>query len=383
MSKLSRIRQLVAKIEAQEGVAENLNASDAGFLVDYIPKVSFEPEMYQRDPVRGSLTKIGKVTGKRSAGFDFSIKLRGSGSVAVMLKEAPLIRACGHEVNVLKKISIGAVTTGPFKHGETISGGTSGAQGRVVIDTPNGITTLYYVVISGVFQSAETITGITSGATALTASAASSAGYEIKPLSTNAPSLTMASYEDGVRKLLRGCRGSLKFNLKLGSPIAMDFKFMGVEAGVIDAALLSGVDYGTTEEPVVLGADFSIDGISLNVGAIDIDIANKLSPRDKIDDPGGILSYMIADRQPVGNMDPEMRSVAEHDFHGKWLNNSKMPFDFSYGTLDGNKFRFYCPAIQYTKVEDADKEGIQIAQVAFDLTGSFSPGDDEYCILCL
>jgi hypothetical protein len=163
----------------------------------------------------------------------------------------------------------------------------------------------------------------------------------------------------------------------------MDFKFMGVDAGVIDAAILEGVDYGTIEEPVILGASFSVAGVSLNVGSIDIDIANKLSPRDKIDDPSGILSYMITDRQPAGNMDPEMCSVAEHDFHGKWVNNVKMLFDFSYGTADGNKFRFYAPAIQYTKVEDADKEGIQIAQVAFDLTGSFAPGDDEYCILCL
>jgi len=383
MSKLSRIRQLVARPEAEEGVAENLNFNDAGFLVDYIPKVSFEPEMYQRDPVRESLTKIGKISGKRIAGFDFSMKLRGSGSIATMFKEAPLIRACGHEVNVLKKILIGAVTGGPFKHGETITGGTTGAQGRVVVDTPNGVTTLYYVVISGVIENSETIAGQISGASAQTASAVSNAGHEIKPVSKNAPSLTMASYEDGVRKLLRGCRGSLKFNLKIGSPIGMEFKFMGVDAGVIDEAMLQGVDYGTTEEPVVLGANFSIEGVSLNVGSIDIDIANKLSPRDKIDDPSGILSYMITDRAPAGNMDPEMCSVSEHDFHGKWLSNAKMPFDFSYGTLDGNKFRFYCPAIQYTKVEDADKEGIQIAQVAFDLTGSFAPGDDEYCILCL
>jgi len=382
MTKLSRIRQLVARPEAQEGVAENLTSSDAGFLVDYVPKVSFEPEMYQRDPVRESLTKLGKVTGKRPAGFDFGIKLRGWG-VGFMPMETPLLLACGHQVNTLKKISIGAVTAGPFKHGETITGATSGAQGRVVIDTPNGITTLYYVAISGVIENNETIDGQVSGASALTASVPSNAGYEIKPLSRNVLSLTMASYEDGIRKLLRGCRGSVKFTMKLGQPLTMEFKFMGVEAGVIDAAVLSGVDYGTTVEPVVLGAGFSVDGVSLNVGSIDIDIANKLSPRDKIDDPSGILSYMITDRSPAGNMDPEMRSVAEHDFHGKWFNNVKMPFDFSYGTAEGNKFRFFAPAIQYTKVEDADKEGIQIAQAAFDLTGSFSPGDDEYCILCL
>ena len=105
MSKLSRIRQLVARPEAQEGVAESLNSNDAGFLVDYVPKVSFEPEMYQRDPVRESLTKLGKVTGKRPAGFDFNIKLRGWG-VGFMPRETPLLLACGHQVNPSSAVNV-------------------------------------------------------------------------------------------------------------------------------------------------------------------------------------------------------------------------------------------------------------------------------------
>ena len=56
MSMLIRKRQLAAKIEAVEGVAETLLAADAGILVNFSPKASYDPQMYQRDPVRASLT---------------------------------------------------------------------------------------------------------------------------------------------------------------------------------------------------------------------------------------------------------------------------------------------------------------------------------------
>ena len=50
---------------------------------------------------------------------------------------------------------------------------------------------------------------------------------------------------------------------------------------------------------------------------------------------------------------------------------------------EGNKFRFYAPGIVYNKVDDGDRDGIQLAQTSFDLTGSMEPGDDEIALLLL
>ena len=57
--------------------------------------------------------------------------------------------------------------------------------------------------------------------------------------------------------------------------------------------------------------------------------------------------------------------------------------DMAYGSVDGNKIRIYAPSIIYNKVDDADRDGIQLAQTSFDVTGSMEPGDDEICILLL
>ena len=72
---LTRKRQLAAKVEAVEGVAETLAAADAKLLV-YDPKVSFDVAMFDRNPARPSFSNVGKTPGKRTAGLAFKIELR-------------------------------------------------------------------------------------------------------------------------------------------------------------------------------------------------------------------------------------------------------------------------------------------------------------------
>lgn len=383
MSMLVRKRQLAAKYEADEGTAERLAAEDAGILVNFTPKANYDPQMYQRDLVRTSLTKIGKLAGKMAAGLEFAIELRGSGLTTEQPKWAKLIEACGFELVDLRKLQISGITGGPFTHGELITGGTSGATGRVICTTYNGASEMYFREVTGTFADAETITGGQSGAVCTTASTPQIAGFEIKPVSADTPTLTMGLYEDGVRKMLKGCRGTVKFSFKIGEPAIMEFSFMGVGAGVTDVPLLTGVAYETTIPPVLLDAKMSCDNVSLNIGEMEIDTANALASKDKIDDPSGILSYMITGRDMKGSFNPEMVAVGAHDFFGKWLSATPMELNLEFGNTEGNKFRIYAPKIVYSKVDDGDRDGIQLAQTSFDLTGSIEPGDDELSILLL
>lgn len=67
-----------------------------------------------------------------------------------------------------KRLPHGTVTGGPFQAGETITGGTSSATGKVLAVQA---TYLLVAVLSGTFGATETITGGTSNATATTTSA--------------------------------------------------------------------------------------------------------------------------------------------------------------------------------------------------------------------
>ena len=379
---LTRKRQLAAKIEAVEGTAEVLAATDARLLV-YEPKVAFDVAMMDRNPTRSSFSNIGKAPGKRTASIGYKLELKGSGTAATVPEWGKLLQGCGFGVNALKSMNIGAITNGPFQHGETITGGTSAAKGRVVIATANGAIAILFVVVSGTFVSGEVITGGTSTATATTSSVPATVGNEFKPISDLIPSLTQGSYEDGIRKLVEGSRGNVKFTFKTGESVMMEFDFQGVEAGITDTAFLANVTYETTKPPVFLSALFSVDAYAAKIGEMSIDMGNNLAQRDDVNDTRGVVSFALTGRNVTGSFNPEMVPVATYDMFGKWFNGPDLIIDFTVGSVTGNKFRLYIPKGQLTKIDDEDRDGIQVAKVSFCLNGSVTPGDDEITILAL
>ncbi|MDP3786122.1 MAG: hypothetical protein Q8R05_00985 [Candidatus Omnitrophota bacterium] len=379
---LSRRRQLAVKIETQEGVAEAVSAIDAK-LLPYDPKVGFDVEMFERNPARRSFSPLGKIPGKRPANISYRLELRGSGSINTLPEWAKVFAASGLEASALKLINIGAITGGPYLHAEFITGGTSGATGLVVIKTANGAPSMYFVPVVGTLQSGEQLTGVTSNATCMSSSAPASAGFVMHPVSDEIPSVTQALYEDGMRKLIKGSRGKAKLNFKSGDPVMADFEFQGVEAGVTDEPLLESIAHETTKPPVFLNALFSVDGFSARIEAMEIDLANTLVSRDDVNDARGILSFAITGRSYQGSFNPEMVKAIEHDFHSKMFSGSEMIVDFTVGSVAGDKFRFYIPRAQYVKVEDEERDGLQLAKCSFTLNGSLDPGDDELAILVL
>jgi hypothetical protein len=386
MVKLTKKRQLAAKEESIEGTAETLAAADAKLLA-YNPKATLDPQFFDRAPARDSFAKLGKVIGSHPIGLTFGLEIKGSGTATTEPQFGKLLKACGFQINTFKVISIGAITNGPFIHGETITGGTSLATGRVLINTTTGTTIIYFVLISGVFQTAETITGGTSGATAVTSSAATDTGKAIDPVSIYATggitSLTLGNYEDGIRKLIKGARGNVKFPFKVGEPVMMDFDFKGAEQAIADIALLSGVTFESTKPPVLLNAAFTIDNYAARVNELNIDMGNVLSARDDVNDAKGILSFLIADRNLTGSLKTEMVSAATYDFYAKLAANTEVALDFILGSVTGNKFRFYAPKLQFTKIDDEDASGRQLISVSFCLNGTPGLKDSEFVILCL
>lgn len=66
----------------------------------------------------------------------------------------------------------GAVTGGPFTEGETVTGGTSGATGKLIKGVSDGEQYLYIDPASGTFSAGETVTGGTSSASCVVSAAA-------------------------------------------------------------------------------------------------------------------------------------------------------------------------------------------------------------------
>lgn len=379
---LSEIRQLAGKIEAIEGAAEPLAAADAKVWV-YNPSIDFDPEMFERNLAMASFTQVPQVVGKRPGQMSFNLELKGSGTAVTAPEWARYLQACGIGINALKSINIGIITGGPFKHGETITGATSLGKGRVIMNTANGVAAILYVATSGTLQSGEVITGSTSGATATTSSSVATVGNVFEPISSSIPSLTVSTNVDGFRRMLRGARGKVKLNFKTGEPAMLEFNFSGVESGVADIALFTGLASEPTIPPALINSAFLIDVFAAKIQSLDVSLDNTLAPSDDPASDRGLKSFQITNRKTMGSFDPEMVAAASHDFYSKWFNAIPMVLDLSIGAVAGNKFRFYAPLVQYTKIGEENRGGIAVAKCSFVLNGTQSIGNDEWALLCL
>jgi len=200
-----------------------------------------------------------------------------------------------------------------------------------------------------------------------------------RPASVGVPSLTIGCYEDGVVKRIIGARGNVRVVSRNGEPVFAEFDFLGVWDGVADGALLSPTYEGTVP-PVLQSGLFTVAGYSAIISNFEIDIANTLALREDINRAAGFASTRIVDRKPAGRFDPEMTTIATHDWYGRWRAGVAGALNIgAIGAAQYNRVRIAAPRLVYTKVADADKEGSVIADTNFEL--AMNTGDDEIEII--
>lgn len=370
--------QVAVEEESVEGTAETLLAADAQMeLYD----LAFTPSIdrFKRNPARTTLSMLDPIIGKQAAGISWRTPLVGSGDVTVVPNWDDAIRACGFARSTVSTIAIGAVTSGPFEPGETITGGTSSGTARVVGEVRTGAAKVPYVVLTGVLQDAEVLTGGTSGATATSsAGPTASQGFEYRPASSSIISATVGGYEDGIRKMIYGARGNVTLEGNVGEPMFLAFSFEGVYGGVTDVALLS-VTYLDPVPVAFLNVAGSVHDLAAIFSTLSVDMGNVLAERESANSAKGILSVKITDREPTATIDPEMELVAAADFYGELLAGtagrlySELP-----SASAGEKLTVAAPRALYGTISEADRNQLRTARIEMDLvTGGVSAGDDE------
>lgn len=194
------------------------------------------------------------------------------------------------------------------------------------------------------------------------------------------PTLTVAIYQDGVRKQIRGARGNVKYSAKNGEPGMFEFTFLGVYDAVTDQTLLTPSGVETTVPVALLSALFSVASFSAFISQISFDMGNTLAPRPDINQASGYISTLLTGRKPTGGFDPELELVATHDWYGRWLAGTTGALTWKHAGSAGNICTFSVPVCQYTKVSDGDREGVALAPVEFLAVRNSTGGNDEISI---
>lgn len=99
---LSRKRVLLAKIEANEGVAETLSATDNPLLVKDL-KIKPEVRVYERAILNPTLSKLPPIPAGATATVSFSVELKGKGTAYSATNKPEIgeyLKACGFSETV-------------------------------------------------------------------------------------------------------------------------------------------------------------------------------------------------------------------------------------------------------------------------------------------
>lgn len=382
MPKLYRRRQLAIGIESTPGAEETLTAADAALLV-YDLKTNPTTRLFERNPLRASLSPLAQLPGVKLLRQSCKFELRGTGTATTAPLWFELFRACGFAQNNLESLGIGAIAGGPFVHSETITGGTSSATGRVVFPTADGADPIYCVTTSGTFQSGEVITGATSGATATTDTVPTAAGFELRPSSDESvvPTLTTWAYEDGVKKRGVGVRGRAKLTHKAGEPAFVEIELEGAALATVDAALLTGITHETPIPPAVLGAALTLGAYSPKLPSFDIDLNQDLNVRDNVNSATGIETALITARRATLVTPLEADSVANYDVYGELDAATLRSFDATIGSTAGNRFRYYGSKLQALEVSDDENNGVAMNGVQFQFNEDIDGAEDEFSLI--
>jgi hypothetical protein len=362
-------RQMAAKIESVAGTAETLTASEATLEV-YEPRYQPQIEMHERRPASEYHGKLASIPGMEPGQIRFRAPLKGSGNVANAPALGPLLRACGMQQSEVKSIAIGAITSGPFQDGETITGGTSGGTGRVIKDTATGASVVLYVVLSGTLQTTETITGGTSGATATTSGApTANQGFDYHPLTASKPTVTIAVYGDGSRKrTIYGARGDVTISGQTGQPGYLEFTFQGVDGGETAVAMLSSITRETTDPPAfkaaaaIIGdfdsAVFSSFGFNANnnvtLAGGDANASKGVKLAHIVNPDPKITVNPLAELEATTGFDAALRAGTLTRFYCRWP-----------GTA-GNDCAFGARQVQVTTRGEGEQEGIETTELELD-----------------
>ena len=206
--------------------------------------------------------------------------------------------------------------------------------------------------------------------------AVTSATYD--PISTAFPSVTIALYKDGLKKQIRGARGTFKISTKVGEPMMVDFSFDGVYDGVSDVAILTGTGIETTLPPQMLNvSSWTAIGFASKISHITLDLGNKLEMRNDISKAEGFFACIITSRDPKGSFDPEEELVATDDRYGKWKAGTSGALTLPMGATAGNICTITAPKAVYTKLAEGDRNGLATLAADFMLVRSAAAGNDE------
>jgi hypothetical protein len=297
MPKLSK-RQLVGiKTETTQGTAASLAATDYLWVQD--ASVDVKVDRLSRDVSRSYLDPIPDLIGKRSYDVKFSTELKWSPN------------ALGATASVYAPLCASLLACG----------------------------------LSGV-------TATDGSVSFLPSSNPPSASY-------NGPGRSATIYvnKDGIAHTITGAIGSYKVSAEAGKIGMIEFTFQGGYYEPADATFPSSTP-NTTNPPIVESCRLLMHGFAPVASKLEADLGAKVVERPDVTSSNGLEGFLITGFEPKGSVDPEVETVATHNFYNRLINGTTGSLSAVIGNTVGNRITLTAAVVQYSDVKYGNRNDI-------------------------
>lgn len=202
--------------------------------------------------------------------------------------------------------------------------------------------------------------------------------WKYQPSSTFESMTIYVVQENGPAVKLVGCFGTVDFTLRAGAVVEARFSFLGLIGGVAAVTYVEGSIAGTPQYPVAKSALFQIgtENYAPRIAAIGLSVANQMQRIPSINAAGGLVGYMIADRNPRLTIDPEADTIANYDWFGKWKASTLADCTFQAGATQYVRLKFNLPKLQIVQQGRGSRDGL--TSFPTTLLATLGAGNDDF-----
>lgn len=379
-------REFAAEQEATPGTAETIVEADLLVRMRDGDTWDLDVDIFDPEELQASSSKRPILAGRSLVDATISYLLRGPASQTTVPSIADLLLAAMLERKAVTNSAIGAVTSGPFVDGETISGGTSLETATVFRDTANGAAVIKYIDPSGAFNASEVLTGATSGATATTAGAPAANGHLFRPTDSNFGGgdslhhVTGKFFEDGTYLTARGMLANLTMLFQVGRPVIVTQRLVGGYEDHGDDSLFNPASYPEEDNaaPLFLSASLLLGSYTpTDIREMTLAIETNPEAREDAQSSSGVLYADYQKDAPTLTVDPAKVLNATKDFWGELRAGTRFAMSWNVGTTAGLIWTFYADDCQLVNVDSGSERSLATRPLEIRMNGT---DNDEIAI---
>lgn len=319
----------------------------------------------------GSMSPEDPIPGPDEGGWDFSVVLKGSGTIGVAPESGVLLK----NIFGIQRIPTG----GTVKTGSTpttteliCTGSNFEINDALLVDLGGGAWDSAWItdVVAGSGEQTLTLFPALPSAPSPDVNVHPAVIYKMSSLEVNHNTLSLYCYLDGVKYSLGGCIGNVAFDFKWGEVPKATFQMKLSNWVAEDAVCPDTPNYDAVKLFACTGGSFKLGSGEEYIENFSCDLGYNVAQLGAIQSNGYYKTWLNK-REPKGSFDPFMN---DSSFLTAYKNGTTAQSHVKIGG-PSNMIMLRQPRIMYRDVKAADKEGINTYDIGYRATKTSA--DDE------